>query len=490
MTLPGLAGCRRGGGAASPSGARCPLWSARRAMNRSHDLRECRGHPSGSGRCTRSRAAGRRTPDAARRESRTGSASRLSPSIVRLPAWRIPRQQTHQPAVRAGPSRQRIPAEGRAGPQEAGGGEQEEKGSDGRACRPASRRCARRLWATGSAGCGCRPCRSRSRRSPWVPPQPTCCRTRIPAPAGTGCARCLPRRRRGPADRRELRQRLLGRRARHRQAPRRAPASVGSGAAKPRTVLTVALVFFALAAVAGLIDRAGAPSTGGCSRSVPCALAAAWFYTGGKRRTATRARRVRRVRVLRPRGDRRYDVRARGNRHHRELARRRGRRASSPAPCSWSTTSATATQTSSSGKRTLAVLLGDRRHPHRLRGADAAAVRDPRVLRAFYANAYLVFFALLAALPAVRIALTAKTAPELVIALRLTPLTALALRAGTRLGDRLLAPSLSTQRCQLVFDVGVASLAVRRGAARCRERPHRAACRRRCRRRRSRRRRR
>ncbi|RZS55159.1 1,4-dihydroxy-2-naphthoate prenyltransferase [Microcella putealis] len=56
----------------------------------------------------------------------------------------------------------------------------------------------------------------------------------------------------------------------------------GSGAAKPRTVLTVALVFFALAAAAGLaivvltqlwwLIAVGA-----------VALVAAWFYTGGKR---------------------------------------------------------------------------------------------------------------------------------------------------------------------------------------------------------------
>jgi 1,4-dihydroxy-2-naphthoate octaprenyltransferase len=56
----------------------------------------------------------------------------------------------------------------------------------------------------------------------------------------------------------------------------------GSGAAKPRTVLTVALVFFGLAAVAGLaivvltqlwwLIAVGA-----------VAIVAAWFYTGGKR---------------------------------------------------------------------------------------------------------------------------------------------------------------------------------------------------------------
>ncbi len=48
----------------------------------------------------------------------------------------------------------------------------------------------------------------------------------------------------------------------------------------------------------------------------------------------------------------------------------------------------------------------------------------------FYANAYLVYFALLAAVPAAGIALTAKTPQELVIALRLTTLTALLFGLG------------------------------------------------------------
>jgi 1,4-dihydroxy-2-naphthoate octaprenyltransferase len=43
----------------------------------------------------------------------------------------------------------------------------------------------------------------------------------------------------------------------------------------------------------------------------------------------------------------------------------------------------------------------------------------------FYANAYLVYFALLAAIPAVGITISAKTPGELIVALRLTTLTAL-----------------------------------------------------------------
>ena len=77
------------------------------------------------------------------------------------------------------------------------------------------------------------------------------------------------------------------------------------------------------------------------------------------------------------------------------------------------------------GKRTLAVLLGDL--PSRI--VYAVLLLAPFGILVFFTliflNAYLVFFALLAAIPAVGITLSAKTAPELVVALRLTTLTAL-----------------------------------------------------------------
>jgi 1,4-dihydroxy-2-naphthoate octaprenyltransferase len=59
------------------------------------------------------------------------------------------------------------------------------------------------------------------------------------------------------------------------------PRLVGSGRAKPRTVLTVAIVFFAIAAVAGgiLVWRSGQWWL--LAVGVVC-FAAAWFYTGGK----------------------------------------------------------------------------------------------------------------------------------------------------------------------------------------------------------------
>ena len=77
------------------------------------------------------------------------------------------------------------------------------------------------------------------------------------------------------------------------------------------------------------------------------------------------------------------------------------------------------------GKRTLAVLLGDL--PSRV--AFSVLLLAPFGILVFfvlfYENAYLVYFALLAAVPAVGITLSAKTAPELIVALRLTTLTAL-----------------------------------------------------------------
>lgn len=64
-----------------------------------------------------------------------------------------------------------------------------------------------------------------------------------------------------------------------RSGPRRLTAS---GAAKPRAVLTVALVFFALAAVAGLIITWRTGQWWFIAVGAVCILAA-WFYTGGRR---------------------------------------------------------------------------------------------------------------------------------------------------------------------------------------------------------------
>ena len=65
----------------------------------------------------------------------------------------------------------------------------------------------------------------------------------------------------------------------HRVGPSRL---TGSGAAKPRTVLTVALVFFGIAAVAGLVLAIGTGYYWLIAVGAVC-IVAAWFYTGGKR---------------------------------------------------------------------------------------------------------------------------------------------------------------------------------------------------------------
>ena len=65
----------------------------------------------------------------------------------------------------------------------------------------------------------------------------------------------------------------------HRVGPSRL---TGSGAAAPRTVLTVALVFFGLAAVAGILLTIATGFYWLLAIGAVC-IAAGWFYTGGKR---------------------------------------------------------------------------------------------------------------------------------------------------------------------------------------------------------------
>ena len=60
------------------------------------------------------------------------------------------------------------------------------------------------------------------------------------------------------------------------------PRLTASGAAKPRTVLTVALVFFALAAVAGVVLVVLTQQYVLLAVGAVCIIAA-WFYTGGKK---------------------------------------------------------------------------------------------------------------------------------------------------------------------------------------------------------------
>ena len=213
---------------------------------------------------------------------------------------------------------------------------------------------------------------------------------------------------------------------RTRVGPRRL---VASGAAKPRTVLIVALVFFGLAALAGLVIviRTGhwwLLAVGAV------AIVAAWLYTGGKRpygyyglgevvvfvffglvatagTTFVLAGQVTIESWLAgvAAGLFACAVLMVNNIRDRELDR-------------------------IASKRTLAVLIGEL--PSRI--VFGVLVLAPFGILAFftlfYENAYLVYFALLAAIPAVGITISAKTPPELIVALRLTLLTALAYGLG------------------------------------------------------------
>ena len=207
----------------------------------------------------------------------------------------------------------------------------------------------------------------------------------------------------------------------HRVGPARLTAS---GAVRPRTVLIVALVFFGLAAVAGLVivirtEHWWLLAVGAA------AIVAAWFYTGGKRPygyyglgevfvfvffglVAT----VGTTFVLA--GTVSADAWLAGvaigliacavlmvnNIRDRE-------------------------QDKVAGKRTLAVLLGDRASRIVYGVLLLAPFGILAVFTVVYANAYLVYFALLAAIPAVGITISAKTPGELILALRLTTLVAL-----------------------------------------------------------------
>ncbi len=212
----------------------------------------------------------------------------------------------------------------------------------------------------------------------------------------------------------------------HRVGPSRL---TGSGAAKPRTVLTVALVFFALAAAAGVVIVVRTEIWWLLAVGAACILAA-WFYTGGKRPYGYYGLGELFVFVF-------FGIVA--------TAGTTFVLADTVTLDSWIAGAAIGfiacavlmvnnirdiAQDRVAGKRTLATLLGDRAS----RIAFVVLLALPFVglvyFVAFYQNAYLVYFALLAAVPAAIITLTARTPGELVLALRLTSLTALAYGLG------------------------------------------------------------
>jgi 1,4-dihydroxy-2-naphthoate octaprenyltransferase len=212
----------------------------------------------------------------------------------------------------------------------------------------------------------------------------------------------------------------------HRVGPKRLTAS---GAARPRTVLIVALAFFAIAAAAGLVIvfRTGhwwLIAVGAA------AILAAWFYTGGKRPYGYYG--LGEVFVflffgLVATAGTTFVLAGTVN-----IESWLGGVAAGLISCAalMINNIRDRAQDKLAGKRTLAVLLGDL--PARI--AYVVLLLAPFGILVFfvifYPNAYLVYFALLAALPAAGIALTAKTAPELVLALRLTALVGLAYGLG------------------------------------------------------------
>lgn len=203
----------------------------------------------------------------------------------------------------------------------------------------------------------------------------------------------------------------------------------GSGAAKPRTVLSVALVFFALAGVAGVIVSvlSGFPwliAVGAV------AIVAAYFYTGGKHPYGYYALGEVFVFVF-------FGLVATAGTMFVQVG--------AVSFENWIAGIAIgllacavlmvnnirdASQDKLAKKRTLAVLVGDL--PSRI--VFAAFTLLPFVMLGFFGLLFplanFVFFALLLAIPAVIITLTGRTPPEFILALKLTSFTALLFGIG------------------------------------------------------------
>lgn len=208
---------------------------------------------------------------------------------------------------------------------------------------------------------------------------------------------------------------------RHRVGPFRL---VGSGKAKPKTVLRVALVFFGIAAVAGLVVTI---VTGLWWLLAVGALAivAAWFYTGGRRpygynalgevfvfvffglvatlgTTYVQAFTFNQEAWLGAVGVGLIAVATLVVNNIRDIA-----------------------QDKEAGKRTLTVLLGSTASRVLYVVCLLAPFGIAAWLAFFYPIAWFALFGLLAALPAILIVITARTAKEYVLALKLTGLVQL-----------------------------------------------------------------
>ena len=213
---------------------------------------------------------------------------------------------------------------------------------------------------------------------------------------------------------------------RHRVGPSRL---TGSGAAKPRTVLIVAMVFFGLAAVAGLILTILSGYYWLIAVGAVC-IVAAYFYTGGKRPYGYYGLGEFFVFVF-------FGVVATAGTTFTQVGTVNLESWLSGAAAGFLACAVLMAnnlrdldQDRVAGKRTLAVLVGNRAG----RILFAVFTLIPFVILGFfsifYAYAPYVYFSLLIAIPAIVITLTGKTPPEFVLALKLTSLTALVFGLG------------------------------------------------------------
>ena len=208
-----------------------------------------------------------------------------------------------------------------------------------------------------------------------------------------------------------------------RAGPRRLTAS---GAAKPRTVLTVALVFFALAAIAGLIITWRTGFWWFIAVGAVC-IAAAWFYTGGRRPYGYYA--LGEVAVFIFFGPvatlgTQFAILGRVTVEGVLVAVAAGLFATATILIA---NARDRTNDAAAGKRTLSVIIGH--WPSRILYVVLLLLPYgiAAVFGTFYAdNAWYAYFTLFITAPAAIIALTARTPPELVTVLRLTAFGALA----------------------------------------------------------------
>jgi len=208
-----------------------------------------------------------------------------------------------------------------------------------------------------------------------------------------------------------------------RSGPRRLTAS---GAASPRSVLTVAIIFFAIAALVGLLVTWRSGHWWFLAVGAVC-IAAAWFYTGGKRPYGYFAFGELAVFIF-------FGLVATLGTEYAL--------AGGVSSIGWIAAVASGAFGSAailiantrdiatdrvSGKRTLSVLIGDRWS----RILYVVLLAVPYAALAFYGlflydNAIYAYFSLLIAVPAAIIAILAKTPKELVLVLKLTALSSLA----------------------------------------------------------------